>query len=66
MMAFQDMAIFIASKWIENIISFNRINSRLLNIQILINKCIANIFIDYAPQNDRPLGEKDLFYGLMP
>ena len=37
-----------------------------MNIQILIDKCLANIFSDYALQTDRPLKEKYIFYDLMP
>ena len=66
MTAFCDVAISIASKWIQSAISFNKINSRLLNIQILIDECMANIFSDYAPQTDRPLEEKNIFYDLLP
>lgn len=61
MMAFCDVAIFIASKSIQNAISFNRINSRLL-MQILIDECMLNIFSDYAPQTGLPLEDKILLY----
>ena len=39
---------------------FNMINSRLLNIQVLIDECMANILSDYPPQTDSTV-EKNIF-----
>ena len=39
---------------------FNMINSRLLNIQVFIDECIANILSDYPPQTDSTV-EKNIF-----
>ena len=40
---------------------FNMINSRLLNIQVLIDECMANILSDYPPQTDSPV-EENIFF----
>ena len=40
---FGGVAILIASKWIQNVISVNRINSRLSNNWILVDKSILTL-----------------------
>ena len=40
---FGGVAILIASKWIQNVISVNRINSRLRNNWILVDKSILTL-----------------------
>ena len=60
--SFGGVDILMASKFIQNTISVNRINKRLINIRILIHKFILNIFSVYAPHTDHSLEEKDLSY----
>ena len=58
---FGGVAILIAEKWIDKVISITRIDSRLISIRILNGKNI-NIFSIYAPQTGRSQEEKDKFY----
>ena len=53
--------ILIASIWIQNVISVYRINSRLTNIWIIMDKSIFSIFRVYVLGTDCPLERKNLF-----
>ena len=62
---FDGMIILIASRWIQNVISVNRINNRLIDICILTNKSILKIVSVYDPQTAHTLEEKDVFHDKM-
>ena len=51
------LAILIVSEWVQNVISVNRINNRLIIIQIIFDKSILNISSIYTSQTGCPLEE---------
>ena len=46
---------------VENVISVERIDHRIMYIRIMIGRMIVCVFSAYAPQSGRPKHEKDSF-----
>ncbi|XP_066927938.1 uncharacterized protein, partial [Clytia hemisphaerica] len=56
------VGILLEEALIKNVISVERINSRIMYIRIMIEKSIIRFFSVYAPQTGLPEPEKDKFY----
>ena len=56
------VAILIAERWINNVIRVDRVNERLMSLDLRTNKRVVTIVSAYAPQQGLPKGLKDKFY----
>ena len=56
------VGILVAEKWVENIVSIDRISERILIVKLLIDKRLAHVVSMYAPQTGRCDTEKDEFW----
>ena len=56
------IGVLLVEKWIEKVISVERIDHRLLCMGILVGKLIVNPLCAYSPQSGRPNEEKEKFF----
>ena len=56
------VGILLAEKWIEKVISVDRVDNRQMCMRILVGKITVNIQCVYAPQSGRSNAEKDEFF----
>ena len=59
------VGIMLADKWVNAVISVNRINHRCIQLRFLVGSVIVNAVSCYAPQVGLPAEEKDEFYNQM-
>ena len=59
---FGGVGLLVEEDLVENVISVERINSRIMYIRIMIEKSIIRIFSVYAPQTGLPKLQKEKFY----
>ena len=46
------VGVFIAERWIDNVVDVVRVNERIVYVKLVIGKQIGNIVSAYAPQVD--------------
>ena len=56
------VGIFLAEKFVENVIHVERVNDRLMLIKLLLSQTIVTVVSAYAPQQGLSDSEKDTFY----
>jgi len=59
------VGILVAKRWIERVISVNRVSERLLVLRVRVGKSILNLVTVYAPQVGRTMEEKEKFMVLL-
>ena len=56
------VGVLVAEKWVDQILSVNRVNERIMLLKVVNGKNIMNIVSAYAPQVGRTEEEKDKFW----
>jgi len=56
------VGIFVARKWIDNIVEVKRVNEQIIAIKLIIGARLLNIVSAYAPHSGRSNEEKDDFW----
>jgi hypothetical protein len=59
------VGILVAKRWIEKVISVNRVSERLLVLRVRVGRSILNLVTVYAPQVGRTTEEKEEFMVLL-
>ena len=59
------VGVLVAKRWIEKVISVNRVSERLLVLQTRVGRTVLNLVIVYAPQVGRTMDEKEEFLILL-
>ena len=52
----------VAERWVDQIVSVNRVNEHIMSLKLVMGKNIMNIISAYAPQAGRREEEKDKFW----
>ena len=56
------VGIFLAERWVENVVNMNRVNDRIIVVKILVGKIVICVVSAYATQRSLSDSEKDEFY----
>jgi len=54
--------IFVAEKWVDNVVSVERHSERVLVVKMVLRDCLLNVFMVYAPHSGKPDDEKERFW----
>jgi len=54
--------IFIAEKWVDNVVSVERHSKRVLFLRTILDNDLLNVLMVYAPHSGKPEKEKESFW----
>ena len=55
------VGIFVAEKWVDSVLSVERLSERVLLLKMVLGDCLLNVFTVYAPDSGKPDEEKESF-----
>ena len=55
------VGIFVAEKWVDNVVRVERHSERVLVLKMVLNDCLLNVFTVCAPHSGKPDEEKTVF-----
>ena len=56
------VGIFVAAKWVDSVLSVERLSERVLLLKMVLGDCLLNVFTIYAPHSGKPDEEKESFW----
>jgi len=56
------VGIFVAEKWVDNVVSVERHSERALVLKMVLGECLLNVFMVYTPHSGKPGEEKERFW----
>lgn len=56
------VGVLVAEKWVDQVVKVNRVDERILVVQLLVGRRLVNVISTYAPQVGRSDDEKDVYW----
>jgi len=56
------VGIFVAEKWVDSVLSVERLSERVLLLKMVLGDCLLNVFTIYPPHSGKPDEEKESFW----